>query len=370
MDAQLEGKRAEGRDDLLLLCVILTVWFGSSDLLLRLLDDIIPHTPARQRSRQLATIAINPSAPNQPKMDPYPRPFVIQPKTTHKQSVILLHGRGGCAAEFGPALLFHPINNKSSTTFLSSTLKSLFPSAKFIFPTAPRRTAATYNYSLINQWFDYWPLATTLSGEDCTATSSPVTDKLHIAINGLAETAGFLHDLIRDEAALVGCQNVVLGGLSQGGAASIVAGLLWDDRKEGPLGGIFGLCSWLPFAGKMKDLSVSALKDEASGYGDAPAARAIEHLQNELQLPSTSSASTNRYPYSSSSLLAESTPFFLGHGLEDEKILVQFGREAAACLRAMGLPVVWKEYAALNHWYSETMLRDLAEFLMGILDEA
>lgn len=41
-------------------------------------------------------------------------------------------------------------------------------------------------------------------------------------------------------------QNVILGGLSQGCAAALIATLLWDGE---PLAAAFGMCGWLPYRG-------------------------------------------------------------------------------------------------------------------------
>lgn len=70
-------------------------------------------------------------------------------------------------------------------------------------------------------------------------------------IDGLRETTAYLHALIREEIALLrpsagGARDIVLGGLSQGCAASLVGAALWDG-EEGSLGAVVGLCGWLPF---------------------------------------------------------------------------------------------------------------------------
>ena len=212
------------------------------------------------------------SSNQQPAMTPttHPDPLIIPPLNDHKQTIILLHGRGSNAAKFGPSLLHHPItniaanpeptndnNNNNSGTNIK-TLATSFPNAKFIFPTASKKRAVAYNRAVIHQWFDNWPLAPadTIGDDEGTnagagagvgAGAKPPQDKNktkhnnnnnnnrnrdYLPIKGLRETVQFLHNLIREEASLVGSRNVVLGGLSQGGAAALITGLLWDPRPD------------------------------------------------------------------------------------------------------------------------------------------
>lgn len=79
-----------------------------------------------------------------------PPPLTIPPRLQHKQSIILLHGRGGTGPEFGPSLIFVPIRQRAGTGLLSlsstgetetSNLAQSFPNAKWIFPTATRGIA-------------------------------------------------------------------------------------------------------------------------------------------------------------------------------------------------------------------------------------
>lgn len=69
-----------------------------------------------------------------------------------------------------------------------------------------------------------------------------------------------LHRLLEREVRVVGGEHVVLGGLSQGCAAALVAGLLWRGEA---LGAVVGLCGWLPLAGRLMEVL-----EERSGDGD------------------------------------------------------------------------------------------------------
>jgi hypothetical protein len=79
------------------------------------------------------------------------------PLKEHRQTFIILHGRGSLAEKFAPALL-------SSTTTTNETLQSAFPHAKIIFPTAPKSQSTIFNETrlksssplLIHQLFDNW----------------------------------------------------------------------------------------------------------------------------------------------------------------------------------------------------------------------
>jgi acetyl esterase/lipase len=100
----------------------------------------------------------------------------------------------------------------------------------------------------------------------------------------------FLHDLLRKEIAEVDARNVVLGGLSQGCAASLVASLMWQGEK---MAGFVGMCGWLPFRKSMEDAMDGADEDEGEnpfaveddGEEKAvagPPMRAVEWLAQEL----------------------------------------------------------------------------------------
>ena len=173
-------------------------------------------------------------APKTPKSSIYPKPLVVPPLETHKETWIILHGRGSNAEKFGPELLTTPIPRHG-------TLAQAFPHAKFIFPTASLRRAIIYKRSLISQWFDNWSLQTP-------------TEREELQIEGLRETSAFIHGILREEIAIVGAENVILGGLSQGCAAALIATLLWEGE---PLAAVFGMCGWLPYREHMQEIAES-----------------------------------------------------------------------------------------------------------------
>lgn len=197
-----------------------------------------------------------------------------------------------------------------------------------------------------------------------------------------------LHRLLEREVRVVGGEHVVLGGLSQGCAAALVAGLLWRGEA---LGAVVGLCGWLPLAGRLMEVL-----EERSGDGDGisfggegqddnddsdggenieekggaievdtPALRAIKFLEDELDFlpplpppPSSSSSSDSTLPF-------QQTPVFLAHGSLDKKVPIDVGMQGRDCLRALGTGTEWMEEEGQGHWYSGKML----ERLIGFLEE-
>ena len=284
-----------------------------------------------------------PTASTPKKRPEYPDPLIIPSLKDHKQTFIILHGRGSNAATFGPPFLDTQIPK-------TQTFRSAFPNAQFIFPTASKRRAQIYHRSLITQWFDNWSLTTP-------------NEKTELQVQGLRESSAYIHSLLRNAIELVGAQNVVLGGLSQGCAAAMVALLMWDGE---PIKAGFGMCGWLPFRKEMEDVlddcGCGGAGKEGGGEaevcesgeevdGDAPT-QAVAFLKEELEMRGDGRG-----------MVFRRIPLFLGHGVEDVKVPVGLGREAVRCLGRLGARVEWREYEGLGHWYSEAMLGDLVKIL-------
>jgi predicted esterase len=281
------------------------------------------------------------NTPIQSKHDPdsYPAPLVIAPLSgTHKQTIIILHGRGSSAEKFGPELLTASIPGYKS-------LPAAFPGAKFIFPTASFRRATIYKRSWITQWFDNWSLSNPAEREE-------------LQIKGLQGSCNFVHEILRAEIDIVGAENVALGGLSQGCATSLVSLLLWD----GPLlKATFGMCGWLPYRSRLEEIvSGREGEDDGDDIFESTSGRPVEDLGVEAVEWLRSELGTQG---ETARLRFREIPLFLGHGIEDDRVSVCLGREAASLLKLLGVDVVMKEYAGLGHWYSGNMLTDLVEFV-------
>ncbi|KAK7948860.1 Acyl-protein thioesterase 1 [Apiospora aurea] len=131
----------------------------------------------------------------------YPEPPIVPPLSLpHKQTFIILHGRGSSADKFGPPLLDTPLSAKPPSLAHPSTerpplgiqsLATAFPHARFVFPSAPRRRATLYKRKHTPQWFDSWDL------------KPPDIEREELQNEGLRETTAYLHQLLRDEIELV-----------------------------------------------------------------------------------------------------------------------------------------------------------------------
>ncbi|KAL1990862.1 hypothetical protein VTN49DRAFT_5865 [Thermomyces lanuginosus] len=307
------------------------------------------------------------------KPSSYLDPLIIPPLRPdhHTHTLILLHGRGSNAARFGPELLD------------SACLRARLPTVKFVFPTASKRRATIFKRIPINQWFDNHSL------ED-------PGHRTDLQIEGLCQTADFLRGLVEEEAGILGVggyQRVVLGGLSQGCAASIftlLGGGFGADGHE-RLGGFVGLSGWLPFEKQLRDLSYSQDSDDVDGdddlFGDdeennvvGDARRlspldAVNHVRDILDLPLLESspgrpAATNpekeeQEPPLKSVDYLHQLPVFIGHGSLDPKVSVRLGEGMADFLSTtLKMKVTWKAYEGLGHWYRvEDEIEDMLAFL-------
>lgn len=159
----------------------------------------------------------------------YPDPIVIPPASgIHKESFLVLHGRGDNGEQFGLGLLLTAIPEYGD-------LRAAFPNAKFIFPTASKRRMRGFNNCSINQWFDIASLVDPEEDPD-------------IQYEGLRESTAYCCGLLRSEIDQVGAPNVVLWGLSQGCATMLLSLLHWEGE---PLAAAVGMCGWLPLRNRM-----------------------------------------------------------------------------------------------------------------------
>ena len=222
---------------------------------------------------------------------------------------------------------------------------------------------------MLTQWFDIASLA----------DPSHRRDK---QLRGLAESAREILALIRDEAGRVGRGNIVLGGLSQGGAMALIC-LLALSAGESRLGGFVAMSTWLPFQDEIEGVAGTAAtteeedgdenpfsSSEAEPGTQDPATAVREYVRDLINLAEeeeegvvgTSGASSALSSALSSVLL--STPVFLGHGAADDKVCHALGMDACRAMRPAGFQVTWRSYEEQGHWYRiPDEIDDLVHFI-------
>ncbi|KAG5927839.1 hypothetical protein E4U42_001724 [Claviceps africana] len=279
----------------------------------------------------------------------FPPPIIVPPlQQPHRHTIIFLHGRGSNAAKFHGPLLETVLDD-------NQTFRDAFPTARFVFPSAPMSRATKYARMLIHQWFDGsgdWELAA--------------------ARGGMRPTMDYIGRLIRQEIHILGgnARRVVLAGLSQGCAAALMSILLWEG---GPLGAVVGLCGYVPICSHLLGVFDGAFEpghadgDDDGGEYDvferdenpsppSPAQRVLDALRDEAEL-SGDVAEPCRVES------AASTPVFLGHGTLDPQVPVSQALLAEELLRKMGMAVELHTYEGLGHWYAREMLCHVVSFL-------
>ena len=173
---------------------------------------------------------------------------------------------------------------------------------RFLFPHARMRPITLNGGMMMRGWYD-------LTGLDANKKED---------LDGLEESSDLVTALIHQEVARgIPADQILLGGFSQGGALSLYLGLRYPSR----LAGIVGLSTYLPKASR-----VHAERSEAN----------------------------------------RNTRVFMGHGLHDPMVSLQFGDSSRQLLEELGYPLTWRTYP-MQHSICEPEMRDLAEFFVGCL---
>ncbi|KAI1458102.1 phospholipase/carboxylesterase [Annulohypoxylon moriforme] len=233
---------------------------------------------------------------------------VIEPQEgwAHTHTVILLHGKGSNGQEFSTEFF----ECKTSVPVgQPRTLRDLFPTIRWVFPSAPLIHSEINNCNE-SQWFDIWSVA-------------QPNDKPEIQINGLKESIESIIDLVLQEEEDVPRRNIFLGGISQGFATAFSTFLFGEKDYAG----LIGLCGWAPSA------ALALLGGELDGVPDSEE--------------------------------RDETPVFLAHSKNDPIVPLEQGRRLCSILwRRADTVVDFHEYPDGGHWINEpTGVNDIVEFL-------
>ncbi len=292
-----------------------------------------------------------------PKLPPgqFPEPFVVSPKLEHRHTFIILHGRGRIGSNFGSQLL-------ETATSSNKTIQLVFPHAKFIFPTASRgRAKVTDKYT--HQWM------VSIHGND-------FTEQQDLMAEGLKISCEYIQGILRREIDIVGEENVVLWGMSQGAAMSLSSLLVWNGK---PFAAVVSMCGYLPFWNYIRDIAsdsrigstISLVQVPFNGEGqfvhpgDEEGSNDIHPNNNTDESPSTKAVTffRDKLGMETTGEIFKAIPVFIGHGTEDLVVPIAQGRNAELGMRLIGADARLVEYEGLGHWYSADMLEDILDFL-------
>ncbi|KAG9317316.1 Phospholipase/Carboxylesterase-domain-containing protein [Chiua virens] len=149
---------------------------------------------------------------------------VVKPSVNHTATVIFLHGLG---------------DSGNGWLQIVRMIKDELPHIKWLLPNAPSRSITANRGFVMPGWFDLlsWDLG----------------DK-HEDRDGMLDSARLIDQYIQDEInAGIPAERIVVGGFSQGGSMSLLAGLT-ARREDGLFGGKYGwnlggvavLSGWMP----------------------------------------------------------------------------------------------------------------------------
>ena len=286
--------------------------------------------------------------------DGYPEPYIIEPTTAHTHTAILLHGLGSNGPAFGSFFLTTSVTSNEKYSPYSRPLNVLYPTMKWVFPTASWRRSTRFGRIKLSSWFDVFSIQDPSVREETQ-------------IEGLVQSTQYLRDLIAREMEKLNQawgeadgaeKRIVFGGLSQGCAISLATLLSLDYG----LGGWVGMSGFMP----MRQIFKEALDPDSSENdrgvlfeeeGNSQDTSPLEGSSNGRNVPEAIALNTFRQnvlsldPFTSSERpQVVSTPVFYGHGSEDEKVACKLGNELVETLKQLDMNVRHQIYHELGHW--------------------
>ncbi len=284
----------------------------------------------------------------------YPAPYIVEPTSPHTNTAILLHGLGSNGRAFGPFFLTASVTSIDKDSPSSRPLDVLYPSMRWVFPSASLRRSTRFNRHKLFSWFDIFSIQDPSLREETQ-------------IEGLVQSSQYLRGLICEEVQKLkdvwgggdGVQKrIIFGGLSQGCAISLATLLSLDSC----LGGWVGMSGFMPMRGLFKEVLLAdvqvgedgiVFQDDEDEQDTSPA----EASRGNQSIPSTQALNAFRQDILSLPPLDDNapadvleTPVFYGHGSHDEKVTCKLGNELVEMLREVNMNVRYQVYTGLGHW--------------------
>ena len=250
--------------------------------------------------------------------------IIVQPSTSHTHTVVFLHGRADTALGFSRSLQYSLDSHKR-------TLVEIFPSFRWVFPSARIQPCAAFPKDRLSQWFDIWNVQN-------------FTEREELQAEGLKDSVASIRQILESEATLLQGRwdHIILAGISQGAATSTHTLLNLNIPRSGPataaqrrLGAFLGFSCRMPFPG-----------------------RSLGDTRQVLQLGNSPEDDD----------IIRNTPILLQHCVDDGIVLIKNGRNLRDTLRLFGAQVSWTEYPDGGHWFNSPRgIDDAVAFLQNAL---
>ncbi|KAI1099307.1 phospholipase/carboxylesterase [Jackrogersella minutella] len=232
-------------------------------------------------------------------------PMIGEP---HTHTVVFFHGEGHQSG-FEFARDFFKNKTQGQVDGRPKTLREIFPTIRWVFPSAPMQLSERTG-DMTSRWFDTW---STLD-----PNKNPETQ-----VHGIRRTIRVTQLILGREQQLVPHENIFLGGLGHGFAASYMAYFLGKR-----FAGLIGLGTWVPGAALPM---LGWMMDEIQNI--------VEQHNND-------------------------TPMFFGHSRNNWLVPVEQGRSMYEIFTDQTKArVEYHEYDDGGAWIATNEIDDLAEFL-------
>jgi predicted esterase len=195
-----------------------------------------------------------------------------------------------------------------------------------------------------------------------TFSLQDLTERQNDQLPGLTDGIKHIKEIVEKEVQRLdgNPQKVFLGGFSQGSAISLWSLFTGAATTTGRLGGFVGLSAWMPFMKEvMQTVTATAERELLTGK--------VGDLTGEF----LGIVGMERFGAETAQL--SDMPVFLGHGVDDILVSVQYCRELTLIFRGLGCDVEAHEYLGAErdgHWVKEPEeVSDLVGYLKKHMQE-
>ncbi|RCI09536.1 hypothetical protein L249_3921 [Ophiocordyceps polyrhachis-furcata BCC 54312] len=290
---------------------------------------------------------------------------VVNASHTHTHTFILLHDVGSNGSMFGHDLL------RLGRTSTGKSLDWLFPGVRFVFPTAVRRPCQAFHQLRIGMWFNMAQLQQPCFRQD-------------LQRDGMATSSRQIISVLRGEMRRLPAEKIIIGGLGQGAAMSLVVLLTLTFK----LGGVIGMSGYLPFWFELQMMTADDSSDEDEDEdeddeddddGDALYTEEDDQAEEkgaeernklcrsispsldpciQAQLFARKLLNMCMPEHPSSENTSVGTPVFLAHNDNIEAVPVREGSQAASALEMVDYEVRFRYYHKPGQGYQVPMQID------------